>query len=237
MRVNTRVRFLRPLWAALGAAVLALGAPAAVAGTQCAPAAAGMERCVSGLAPALLMQMQQTQQASNWCWAASISMVLRRYGSDVSQEQVVRAHFGESANTGITAEAILQLLNRSWHDQAGRAVVSSAGPLPTWRRHLGLTAPEVIGDLDSGKPLLVGTQQHAMVLVQLVYERSVDGRHGPAGVRLLRAVVLDPASEAGVRTLRTSETTPEFLARVGVEAPQTVRRMEGIAAIAANPAL
>ena len=57
-----------------------------------------------------------------------------------------------------------------------------------------------------------------MVLVQVTYERRVDGKAlTPAGVRMLRALALDPASGNWLRTLQPDERQPEFLARVAVD--------------------
>jgi hypothetical protein len=55
-----------------------------------------------------------------------------------------------------------------------------------------------------------------MVLVQVVYERRIDGRPvTPAGVKLLRVVVLDPGSGSWLRSLGSDERL-EFVARVRV---------------------
>ncbi|HZY17894.1 MAG TPA: papain-like cysteine protease family protein [Ramlibacter sp.] len=196
----------------LGGVLLAGTARAA---TDCAPAQqAGYERCVSGLPPATFARMQQWQKASNWCWAASISMVLRRYGVAVPQEQVVRTHYGSSVNLGVTAATISELLNRAWRDSTGRSVVTSTAALPAPQRPLGLLAPDVIADLTRGKPLIIGAQQHAVVLVKVVYERRVDGGEP----RLVDGVVLDPASDSGLRSIRRGEHVPDYVARIEVDA-------------------
>ena len=203
----------------LAACAWLLGTPTASAQTTCAPTAEpGVERCVSGLPATALSGIFQPQQESNWCWAASVAMILRRYGLAVPQEQLVRTVFGEPGNQRASAQAMAELLNRTWHDAAGRAGVASAQPLAPWRRAMGVSAPEVIDDLDRGRPLLLGVQEHAMVLVQVTYERRVDGKAlTPAGVRMLRALALDPASGNWLRTLQPDERQPEFLARVAVD--------------------
>lgn len=203
----------------LAAGLWISGMQSASAETTCHPTAeAGVERCVSGLSASTLSSIFQPQQASNWCWAASIAMVLRRYGVSVPQDQVVRTAFGQAGNQRASALAIAELLNRKWSDAAGNSLVASAHMLAPWRRDLGVAAPEVIEDLSEGKPLLLGVQQHAMVLVQVTYERRVDGTAlTPAGVRMLRALALDPASANWLRTLQPAEHAPELLARVEVD--------------------
>jgi hypothetical protein len=94
----------------------------------------------------------------------------------------------------------------------------------------------VLDDLAHDRPLLLGVDQHAMVLVQLVFERRIDGRAAtPAGVRVLRAVVLDPASEAWVRSLRPGERNPQYLARVRVDVRDTHAQFAALASTD-NPA-
>jgi hypothetical protein len=202
----------------LFALVLGLAASAgAGAMTSCAPAdTPGMERCVSGLSPAMLQQMYQPQEESNWCWAASIAMLLRHYGLAMRQEEVVRTGLGSAANERVSDRQLQDLLDRQWQDRAGRQAASTPMPLPAWRRTQGLAAPEVLDDLRGDRPLLVATGDHAMVLVQVVYERRIDGRPvTPAGVKLLRVVVLDPGSGSWLRSLGSDERL-EFVARVRV---------------------
>lgn len=189
---------------AIAAAVLAgwLGWTAcASAETRCEPTAqAGVERCVTGLPAATAAAMSQSQRASQWCWAASISMVLRTWGVEVPQEQIVRQHFGATADLGAEGEDIARLLNRTWRDRAGRVVSVSADPLPPWRARMGLAAPELLQDLADERPAILVLPRHAVVLVQLEYERPAGD---PAGeVKLLEARVLDPAHPQGLRSLR-----------------------------------
>ena len=84
-----------------------------------------------------------------------------------------------------------------------------ASPQARWWRLQGLAAPDVLDDLHHDRPLVLAVRGHAMVLVQVVYERSSGG-----GVRLLRAVVVDSSAGGGWRDLRPSERQPDYLARV-----------------------
>ncbi|WBY01779.1 papain-like cysteine protease family protein [Ramlibacter tataouinensis] len=183
--------------AALLAGWLSWGAPAAAA-TRCEPTAqAGVERCVSGLPAATLKAMAQAQRASQWCWAASISMVLRAWGVDVPQEQIVRQHYGAAADLGVEGPVIDELLSRTWHDRLGRSVSVSAGALPPSASRMTLAAPEIVDDLDNERPAVLVLPRHAVVLVQLEYERSASGE-----VTVLDAQVLDPAQPQVLRRLR-----------------------------------
>jgi hypothetical protein len=203
---------LRRWCAAVAAAGGLLAAAGAAAGTTCVPTGqVGVERCVAGLPPDVLREMHQTQAASNWCWAAAVSMVLRRYGVSMPQKDVVQTRLGDTANQKVPLEAITELLNRAWRDDTGRFVETTASPMPSWWRLQGVAAPDVLDDLHHDKPLVLSVQEHAMVLVQVVYERS-----STKAVRLLRAVVLDPAVDGGLRSLRPSERQIDYLARVQV---------------------
>jgi hypothetical protein len=139
------------------AAGLLLCAQPASATAACAPAAeAGVERCVSGLRAADLAEIFEAQQASNWCWAASVAMILRSYGARVSQEEVVRTLLGVPQNQRASAQAVGDVLNRTWRDAFGQTLVTSAQALAPWRRAMGVSAPEVLDDLANGRPVLLG---------------------------------------------------------------------------------
>jgi hypothetical protein len=211
---TTAASFHRLFGALLLAGAAVLGAGQAKAATKCAPVGDGMERCVSGLSAGQITQVYEQQERTNWCWAASIRMVLRSHGVEVTQEQVVRRHLGEAKDVAISGAAISGLLAGTWKDADGYDVAVAALPLPSWRRHYGLAAPEVLADLDQERPLILGANEHAMVLVQLVFDRPI-GR--PGTIRIARAVVLDPQRSPGVRSLTANELQPEFVARVNVD--------------------
>lgn len=199
-------------------ALLAGSAAGAQPAPRCAPTREpGVERCVSGLPAPLLARMNEPQQHSNWCWAAVIHMVLSRYGMDVPQEQIVQAHFGRSVNEGVEPEVLAELLNRTWRDEAGRALRVNARAVPAWWRSFGVTAPDVLADLAAERPVVLVTPTHAVVLVQLVYERGPADGDPAHAIHLVRGVVLDPASAPGLRSLRPDELKPELLARVSAE--------------------
>lgn len=202
----------------LAAAAFALVAASAHAAPDCGPSGrAGVDRCVVGLSTVTMTRMQQVQQASNWCWAASISMLLRRYGVEVPQRTIVQAHLGKMENVRITVDDMARLVDRRWTDAQGRSLVASVKPLPGWRMRLGVIAPEVLEDLAQQKPVILAAERHALLLVQVVYDRVVgEGGKGDQ-IELVRAVVLDPASPGGVRSLRAGERKPDMLALVDTQ--------------------
>ena len=113
---------------AMGMAVWASSAGAAHAETTCQPiavdgGAAGGEQCTAGIRSDTVEATVATaggQRMSQWCWAASISMVFRFYGFEVSQQRIVAETFGQVVNMPGTAEQIMTTLSREWTDDHGR---------------------------------------------------------------------------------------------------------------------
>ncbi len=214
-----------PLAAAL-LALAALAAPPVRAGLPCEPAATAAEPagapCRLGLPADLLAALAQPQRASQWCWAASVSMLLGRYGLRVPQEDVVRAWYGSAVNVGVGQAALGELLRRTWRDGRGRGVRTHYAAVPP--TPAGLAHPAVLAELAGGRPVLVGVRGHAVLLVAVEVTRERGG-----APRLLRATVLDPALAGGLRTLAADEA--EFVATVdvrplveGVPEPQLAAR-------------
>ena len=145
------------------------------------------------------------QHQSEWCWAASISMVFAYYDMDVPQEEIVRQAWGTIVNQPGQPLQILQSLNRNWVDANGQTFkavgnVISANPV---------TAAQ---DLSNNMPLIIGTLGHAMVLTALTYIRFPNGSG-----QVTQAIVRDPWPGQGVRVLTPQEWySTSFLARIRV---------------------
>lgn len=200
------------------AALLGLSATGpARAEMRCSPTSSGSVRCTVGLGAPSLAGMMQTQRGSQWCWAAAVSMVLKSHGVEVTQEDIVRRQLGEMADKPISASALGRLLNSSWRDTSGHQREVGGDTLPPWRAGWGLTAPEVIGELEKGRPMIILGGGHAVVLVQLVVEMDGGSSASAAGpVRLVRAVVLDPAATIPLRSARPHEWQPDAAFRIDV---------------------
>ena len=61
-----------------------------------------------------------SQRMSQWCWAASISMVFSYLGHPVSQPRIVAEVYGSLLNIPQPGYLLAQQLNRSWLDDWGR---------------------------------------------------------------------------------------------------------------------
>ena len=120
------------------------------------------------------------QLQSQWCWAAAISGVFAYYGHPVSQQEIVRAAYGDIVNMPGTPQAITASLNRPWVDDFGRRFgVSSDVYTANW-----VTAAQ---DLAQNLPLIVGSLGHAMIVSATEYRRFTNGASETRSV-----VVRDP---------------------------------------------
>ncbi len=113
-----------------------------------------------GIDSGVAFQFATSQQDTQWCWAACISMIFGYANHPVSQSRIVARAFGGLANWPAQPWQMLTALNIPWVDEHGRAFKPSATTvnLATASRQLALD-----------RPLIVGTQGHAMVLTAMDY--------------------------------------------------------------------
>lgn len=144
------------------------------------------------------------QQATHWCWAASVANAFRSSGHAVSQERIVREVYGDVVNMRSGPNSnVAGLLDREWVDDAGgtfRARLIDLFDPAAGRGTFDSRA--VVAALRSGRPLVLGTTSHAMLLIAATY-RECDGV-----TTIVEATVFDPWPGVGVRTLRADEITP-----------------------------
>lgn len=186
------------------------------------PNEAGIQLCRSGLDAAQITHMRASQEKSQWCWAASIAMVFSHHGFAVAQEDIVRQQYSDGADKALPVTQVAPVLQRAWQDRSGRAFFASvtAGNAPTRRFLFG--DDTVIRELRAQRPLIVGALGHAMVLVQVNYERFT----AQDAVRIVGGVVIDPAPGKGVRYLTRLELNPAYVAAVQVAGPQQMAAAE-----------
>lgn len=131
------------------------------------------------------------QRNSQWCWAASIQMILNYYGVNIAQEQIVaRTYgmdpFGRLPNWGGNFQNITANLNNWNIDNFGRPYAVSA--------RLGLGAPTpaiLLEELSRGRPVMVAystgpNSGHAVIVTAASFTMS------PAGPVIQSLVVRDP---------------------------------------------
>jgi len=121
------------------------------------------------------------QRSANWCWAASIQMVLNYHGLYVTQEEIVTRIYGQLVDQPGQPEQILQALSGWAPDTRGRYSTIIAEPY-------SISGPSLVTDLVYRWPLIVGLKGesigHAYVLTAVTYE--VDRFNNP----IFKSVVL-----------------------------------------------
>jgi hypothetical protein len=125
------------------------------------------------------------QRQQNWCWAASVQMILNYHGLFVAQEQIVQRIYGGQIDAPAQPAQILAALSGWAPDTRGRFSAIYASPYT-------FSAAQIVQDLANRWPLIVGLQNpggggHAVVLTAVYY--SVDQWNNP----IFQSVVLrDP---------------------------------------------
>jgi len=160
----------RDFLSGLGAAGVAIAASPVQAYNNCQVMPFG-QLCEAGVNLPTMIEAYDPQHMSQWCWAASIEMVFRYYGYQVSQQTIVQQTYGFVGNIpAVTGMAITRNLNRTWTDETGRRFrVSVRGLYDADANILGITDPQIVNALMNEQPLLFGNRSHAMVLVSVAY--------------------------------------------------------------------
>lgn len=142
-----------------------------------------------------------SQASSQWCWAASISMVFAFYGHPVSQSRIVTEVYGAPANIPAQAGIVIaNELNRAWVDDRGEAFTARlTGAYDAQAGVNTLTNTSIINELDQNHPMVIGARTHAMVLTAIQYYVT------PQGPNVVAAGVFDPWPGIGARGLALDE--------------------------------
>ncbi len=131
-------------------------------------------------------QTEGHQRQSNWCWAATVQMVLNYRGVPVSQEQIVQRIFnGSVPNVPGQPDQILTALSGWAFTRNGQRVMLSSSPF-------AFDDSEIVRDLAGRWPIVVGVRSspnsgHALVLTAVTYQ--VDQWNRPI---VLTAILRDP---------------------------------------------
>jgi len=144
------------------------------------------------------------QMSSQWCWAASISMVYAYYGHPVSQARIVSSVYGSPENIpAMSGFVIANELDRCWVDDSGAAFNSAVtGVYDANAGVFALTDDQIVSELDQDRPLVLGARTHAMVLTAIRYYQTSSGPY------IVGAGVFDPWPGVGPRELAMDELYP-----------------------------
>lgn len=127
-----------------------------------------------------------SQRNTQWCWAASIQMVLNYYGVNISQEDVVQRSYGAQVNQPANEAVITANLNNWNVDKSGQQYVVQASlnwgaPTPLY----------LVNELANGHPVMIGLNNpggggHAVVITACGYVPT------PNGPYIQSLVIRDP---------------------------------------------
>ncbi len=191
-----------------GASALAASSPEVQ--TECSTLdTTGIVTCQAGLDARTITRIKLAQERSQWCWAASVAMILAFHGQVIGQDEIVSARYGAVADLPATSmDDMTQALTRLPADtQALPIRVTTQTARPTARLHLNNRL--ILDEMLAHRPILVVRASHAMVLVHVRYERFPNG-----AVRVTAGTVIDPAPGAGVRHLARDELGLAWFAAV-----------------------
>ena len=152
------------------------------------------------------------QKHTNWCWAATVQMILNFHGLYVSQEQVVDRIFQQQVNQSATSNQILEALHGWAPDYRGRFSAIASTPYI-------FSQQELIHDLAHCWPLIVGLKNgdgsgHTYVLTAVYY--SFDRYRRPV---IDKVVLRDPWPSSKSKqdwSWSTVQSNLTFAARVKV---------------------
>ncbi|MDB5948133.1 MAG: peptidase like family protein [Ramlibacter sp.] len=194
------------------AAFMTVAVPAQAEEKCSSPDANGVSQCHAGLPVESLPRLAVTQEQPQWCWAAAISMIFAHHGYHVAQQEIVKDGYGVAANfPAPSGQAMTNAMSKAWTDQHDKPFQARAWASDALGSQHQVSNDRVIAELGAGRPLLIGAQNHAVVLVGLRFERSARGN-----VRILGGTVIDPQPGQGIRPLLHVEMKPTYVAAVQV---------------------
>jgi len=144
----------------------------------CAPLLAESSRPIEvGIPTTAFNFVSATQMQTEWCWAASVQMVLNWYDIPVKQSQVVERVYGKTVDAAASENEIASAMNGIALDRRGRKV-----HLHTVR-YTGIPAVSVlVSEMQQKHPLLITFRSskkmlHAVVLTSAEYTQTEQGIH------------------------------------------------------------
>lgn len=187
------------------------------AGERCQPDAYGQVVCEVGIPSERLEPITSQQAMSQWCWAASISMLFGYHGHPLPQEHIVQSVFGQLVDLpAMNGMVMSRSLARPWVDLRGRRFQAKVRVFDMHAGQFELDTESIITELREERPMLVGTVGHAMVMTALRYVRT------PTGPQVIGVTVRDPWPGRGRRDLQWHEMQPQYLAAVDLGAKKKV---------------
>jgi hypothetical protein len=151
--------------------------------------------CEAGVEVAKVVQRYDDQDLSQWCWAATISMIFAQYGYQVGQPRIVKDVYGVVVNMpALSGATISKQLTRTWTDDTGKKFnVQVEGLYDFDAGIVGITNAQIVNALKAGRPLVFGNQSHAMMQCSVAYMPT------PMGPQIINVGFADPWPGNGLR--------------------------------------
>lgn len=153
--------------------------------------------------------VREVQNCEFWCWAASISMIFKAHGHNLSQDEIVRRSFNSSTAFCVTGSSSLvgNSLSRSWVDSNNVLFTSQViAAYDIYNQLYAINNMIIISELANNRPLLYANMHHAMVIVSAEYIMT---QMGPT---IQSVWVLDPwPASPAFHALTVSEMLPAHL--------------------------
>ncbi len=146
----------------------------------------GQKSVTVGIPTAQFNFVSAAQLHTDWCWAASVQMVLNWYNIPVKQSDVVNRIFGKPVDATVSEDAIAVALSGTAWDRRNREVHMHA------ERERGTPGSNLlVSELSARHPMLITfrsakTMLHAVVLTGAEYVRT------PQGPQLTALTFRDP---------------------------------------------
>lgn len=137
---------------------------------------AGAQKAVTvGIPIAQFNFVSATQLHADWCWAASVQMVLNWYNIPVKQTDVVNRIYGKTVDAAASENAIAVALSGTAYDRRHREVHLHAD-----RRRGAPPSNLLVQELSGRHPMLITfrstrTMLHAVVLTSAEYVQTEQG--------------------------------------------------------------
>ena len=141
------------------------------------------------------------QQGQNWCWAASIQMVLSCHGISVSQREIVTHSFGVPLDRPGGAEQYVENLSGWFRTRSGLRLL---------RPQINLGPPSIDGltkSLEQDSPVIIAIHPPGTVVGHAVVVTAAIFRGTRSNPELVKVIVRDPAQTVfrGKRELSAAE--------------------------------
>lgn len=143
----------------------------------------------------------QNQESSQWCWAASISMLFSYYKHPISQQAIVQSLYGGIINLPSgPGWNIASRVNTTWVDANGKRFRAQlTGAYDFDAGVMTVNNAMLVNELDQERPVIIGTRGHAVVGTAVQYIQT------PAGPYITSIGVFDPWPGRGARGLDARE--------------------------------